>query len=97
MNNAEKIIREKSSELKEALESVGGYGIILVSHPDMDTALSKGCGRGQDLVDLLASVASENDEFRELLALVVASLLMKGGFASSEVVDNPQGQSNLPS
>ena len=97
MNNAEKIIREKSSELKEALESVGGYGIILVSHPDMDTALSKGYGRGSDIINLLASVASEDDEFREVLALAMASLLMKGGFSSSEVVDNPQGQSNLPS
>lgn len=97
MNNAEKIIREKSSELKEALESVGGYGIVLVSHPDMDTALSKGEGRVSDLVDLLASVAKENESFREVLAIALAGLLMKGGFASSEVVDNPQGQSNLPS
>lgn len=97
MNNAEKIIREKSSELKEALESVGGYGIVLVSHPDMNTALSKGCGRGSDLIDLLASVAKENESFREVLAIALAGLLMKGGFASSEVVDNPQGQSNLPS
>ena len=97
MNNAEKIIREKSSELKEALESVGGYGIILASHPDMDTTLSKGYGRRSDIINLLASVASEDDEFRELLALVVASLLMKGGFASSDDSASPQSQSNLPS
>lgn len=97
MNNAEKIIREKSSELKEALESVGGYGIILVSHPDIDFSKSIGYGRMSDLVDLLASTASENESFREVLSLAMAGLMMKGGFASSDVSDSLQSQSNLPS
>ena len=97
MNNVEKTIREKSSEFKEMIKSIGGYGIVLVSHPDMRTAKAISYGGVLDLVDLLASVASEDDEFRELLALVVASLLMQGGFASPEVVDSLQGQSNLPS
>lgn len=97
MNNAEKIIKEKTSELKETLASVGGYGIILVSHPDMDTAKLIGEGRISDLVNLLASVASEDEGFREILALAVAALLMKGGFASSDASASPQSQSNLPS
>ena len=97
MNNAEKIIREKTSEFKEALTSVGGYGIVLVSHPDMNTALSKGCGRVSDIVDLLASVAREDESFREVLAIALAGLLVKGGFASSDASASPQGQSKLPS
>ena len=97
MNNAEKIIREKSSELKEALESVGGYGIVLVSHPDMDTSKVIYYGAPSDLVNLLASVASEDEGVRDVLALAVAGLLMKGGFASSGASDSQQSQSNLPS
>ena len=97
MNNAEKIIREKTSEFKETLASVGGYGIVLVSHPDMDTALSKGYGRVSDLVDLLASVARKDEGFREILVLAIVGLLIKADFTSSDVSASPQSQSNLPS
>lgn len=97
MNNAEKIIREKTSEFKEALTSVGGYGIVLVSHPDMNTAKLIGEGRISDLVNLLASVAREDESSREVLAIALAGLLVKGGFASSDASASPQGQSNLPS
>ena len=63
----------------------------------MDTAKLIGEGRISDLVNLLASVASEDEGLREILALAVAGLLMKGGFASSDASASPQSQSNLPS